>query len=93
MERRLKIIYKKNLKMSPGKIAAQCVHAAAGLSFTNGLMSVVVLGVSDNKWKEIMKELGVKGYVIPFSCYIVKDAGLTEVKAGTETCAAYYEDV
>ncbi|MFA5261029.1 MAG: aminoacyl-tRNA hydrolase [Candidatus Omnitrophota bacterium] len=93
MERRLKIIYKKNLKMSTGKVAAQCVHAAAGLGFTDGLMSVVVLGVSDNKWKETMRELGEKGYVIPFSCYVVKDAGYTEVKPGTETCAAYFENV
>ena len=85
MERRLKIIYKKNLKMSTGKIAAQCVHAAAGLTHTDKVMSVVVLGVSDKKYHELLSTTQ--------DFYAAIDAGYTEVKPGTETCAAYYEDV
>lgn len=63
--------------MSPGKLAAQCVHAAALAGYTGGL-AVVVLQASDVKFRD------AKGVV-------VKDAGVTELEPGTETCKAYYE--
>jgi peptidyl-tRNA hydrolase len=81
---KLKIIYRKNLKMSPGKIAAQAVHAATGIKHTDDLMSVVVIGVSDKKFNELLPT-GER--------FIVQDAGYTEVNPGTVTCAAYYENV
>ena len=80
--KRIKILYRKNLKMSPGKLAAQCVHAALGLNDTSCMMSVVVLGVSDKKFDEN----------IDTAEYIVLDAGYTEIAAGTETCLSYLED-
>jgi peptidyl-tRNA hydrolase len=55
-------------------------------------MSVVVLGVSDAKYNEAKRGLGEKGYIIPFSCYVVRNAGYTEVPSGTETCMAFYEE-
>ncbi len=80
---KLKILYRKNLKMSPGKIAAQCVHAAAGIGHADYGMSVVVLGVSDKKfWKHNENR----------DCFLVQDAGHTEVESGTYTCVAFYED-
>jgi peptidyl-tRNA hydrolase len=79
---KLKIIYRKNLKMSPGKIAAQAVHAAIGIGCTDPMMTVVVLGVSDKGFTEIVNIV---------DCFVLKDAGYTEVKPGTVTCAAYYE--
>lgn len=79
---KIKILFRKNLKMSPGKLAAQSVHAALGLSSPHPLMSVVVLGVSDAKFEENK----------PRAQYLVRDAGYTEVPAGTETCLAFYED-
>jgi peptidyl-tRNA hydrolase len=78
---RLKIVFRKNLKMTPGKIAAQSVHAATGISHTDYMMSVVVLGVSDKKFNEI---------IATEKCFVVNDAGYTEVEPGTATCAAYY---
>jgi peptidyl-tRNA hydrolase len=78
---RLKIIYRKNLKMSPGKLAAQAVHAATGIEHTEYMMNVVVLAVSDKKFYEIVREQ---------LCFVVRDAGHTELEPGTETCAAYY---
>ena len=79
---RLKIIYRKNLKMSPGKMAAQCVHAATGADHTDYAMNVVVLGMSDKKFREIVEEN---------ECFIVSDLGHTELEKGTVTCAAFYE--
>lgn len=84
---KIKILYRKNLKMSPGKLAAQAVHAALGLAeiheeAADPMMSVVVLGVSDTKFDEAQIEhLG----------YVVEDAGFTEVAPGTETCFAFIE--
>lgn len=77
----LKIIYRKNLKMSPGKIAAQAVHAAIGLGVVSYSTRVVVLAVSDKKFDEITSME---------NCFIVHDAGHTEVAPGTATCAAYF---
>jgi peptidyl-tRNA hydrolase len=79
---KLKILYRKNLKMSPGKIAAQCVHAATGLHHDDYGMSVVVLAVSDKKFQDLPPGSG---------CFLVRDAGHTEVEPGTPTCIAYYE--
>lgn len=89
MERRLKILYRKNLKMTPGKIAAQCVHAAIGLGANDPMMSVIVLGVS-NRVFENHKGLAA---VNNWPSYIVKDLGYTEVEPGTETCVAFYENL
>jgi len=79
--RKIKILYRKNLKMSVGKIAAQSVHAAIGLPDVDDMMSVVVLGVSDKKFQEAKDRAN----------YVVRDAGYTEVEPGTETCLAFYE--
>lgn len=78
---KLKILYRKNLKMSPGKLAAQCVHAAAGAGYTGGADAVVVLGVSCRKFSEFK----------PHAKFVVCDAGRTEVEPGTETALAFYE--
>ena len=80
---KVKVIYRKNLKMSTGKIAAQAVHAVVGLGVTDYYASVVVLGVSDKKFRELTNN---------DKCFVVKDIGKTEVDAGTLTCAAFYED-
>ncbi len=84
---RIKILIRKNLKMTPLKVAAQAVHAALGLSKEAQLdsgVSVVVLGVSDKKFEEA---------VTANECnYVVHDAGYTEVPAGTQTCVAFLEE-
>jgi PTH2 family peptidyl-tRNA hydrolase len=94
--KRIKLLVRKNLKMSEGKIAAQCVHAALGLNsmlFTpgmphlplDGMESVVCLQVSDKKFNE-------EKDFIHEDVYIVQDAGYTEIPAGTETVIAFLED-
>jgi peptidyl-tRNA hydrolase len=87
-QERIKVLYRKNLKMSPGKIAAQAVHAALALKESRGhinaMTSVVVLGVSNRKFDEA-KQNASGGMTI------VRDAGYTEVEPGTETCMAFVE--
>lgn len=90
---RVKILYRENVKMTPGKLAAQAVHAALGLQAATlvkdelilARMSVVVLAASDKKYEEAKA-------ASPEHCAI-RDAGLTEVAPGTETCFAFLEKV
>jgi peptidyl-tRNA hydrolase len=79
---KLKIYYRRNLKMSPGKLAAQCVHAATGMGHTDYSMPVVVLSASDVKFREKSVVNGT---------FTVFDAGHTELDPGTATCVAAYE--
>lgn len=85
--KRIKILYRKNLKMSPGKLAAQAVHAALALTSLeklDPLQSVVVLEVTDRKFNEKINGEG--------KLAVVRDAGYTEVAPGTLTCLAFLED-
>jgi len=82
---KIKVIYRKNLKMTEGKLAAQVAHAVIGLGVDNHLMSIIVLGMSDKKYKDTLS------YLDQFY-YEVSDFGYTENPAGTKTCAAYYEE-
>jgi peptidyl-tRNA hydrolase len=79
---KLKILYRKNLEMSPGKLAAQCVHAARRITIPEGIRAVVVLGVSNTKFNEAKSK----------ALTVVKDAGYTEVEPGTETVLAFFEE-
>ncbi len=97
---RIKILVRKNLKMSEGKVASQAVHAALGLAklapqASDPMLSVVTLLISDAKFEEKKAELSQPlgpqfDLTAPF--YIVKDAGYTEIAPGTETCMAFLEN-
>lgn len=84
--KRIKLLVRKNLRMSERKVAAQCVHAAIGLYKKDPQehWSCVVLEASDNKFEQA-KVAHPEGYV-------VHDAGYTEVPAGSETVIAWYEE-
>jgi peptidyl-tRNA hydrolase len=76
---KLKIFYRKNLNMSPGKLAAQCVHAACALK-TDPQMAVIVLGLTDRRFDQMKSNAEV----------VIRDAGRTEVEPSTETCFALF---
>ncbi len=95
--KRIKVLVRRNLELSPGKRAAQAVHAALGLA---GLLDVtpwelsklanttcVVLDASDRKFNhEVSKQAGEENTIFVFA-----DAGFTEVEPETVTCAAFLE--
>lgn len=91
---RIRIVYRRNLDMSEGKLSAQAVHAALGLAarlaFPAVLVtaSVVVVQASDTKYNEAKNHVASHG----IQYYSVTDAGRTEVPPGTETCFAYLDD-
>ena len=87
------IVVRTDLKMGPGKLSAQVAHASLSSASAAKHAAIdawesegskkVVLKVSDLKeLQEIHRKTRTSG--IP--CYLVKDAGLTEVKPGTTTC-------
>lgn len=84
---KIKVLYRKNLKMTPGKLAAQTGHAVLGLQPVDNYTAIVVLEASDKKFFEKVEEL--KGTNTKH--HIVTDAGRTEVEPGTNTCLAFIE--
>jgi peptidyl-tRNA hydrolase len=79
---KIKVIYRKNLKMSEGKVAAQVAHVVIGLGVSDPTCTIVVLKVSDKKFNELITTEG---------CYVHHDYGYTEVDAGEATCAGWIE--
>lgn len=86
---RIKAIYRKNLKMSEGKVAAQVAHAVKNLGFTPIDCDIIVLKVSDKKFNELIIDAKANAYYGQF--WLQKDKGLTEVEQGTATAAAWIE--
>ena len=78
---KLKAIYRKNLKMPEGKIASQIAHAVKNLGITPIDCDIIVLGVSDKKFNELIEENK--------DCYVQIDKGLTCVEQGTKTAMAW----
>jgi len=79
----VKAIYRKNLKMTKGKLASQIAHAVIGLNLTFKPSKIIVLEASDNKFRELV-ELN--------DCYLQEDGGFTEVNKGETTAAAWVEN-
>jgi peptidyl-tRNA hydrolase, PTH2 family len=91
------LVVRESLGMSPGKIAAQCAHAMrllltefhrfphVGTHFLTWLEGVaprvVVLRADDKEWERL------KGAA---KCFVMRDAGHTEVAAGSETAMALW---
>ena len=86
------IVVRKDLKLGIGKVASQSAHAAVG-SMKNVDMDIIEKWEKEGSKKVVLKvnsleELKgicrkVKDVRLP--CFLVKDAGLTQLKAGTVT--------
>ena len=89
------ILIRKDLKMSPGKIAAQAAHASvqATLSANKKLVSnwkktgMKKIALKVNSLEELNKyyEKALQSDIV---CSKISDAGHTEIKPGTTTCVA-----
>ena len=89
------LVTRKDLALSRGKLAAQCSHAAAECVLKanrdvpatlnawrdNGARKIVCEASSLDALKRLFGEAQAAGLV----CYMVKDAGHTEIPAGTVT--------
>lgn len=87
------IVVRKDLKLGVGKVASQAAHASLGsLKQTakdvvkkweeEGVKKVVLKVSSEKELNNLYKK--VKSKKIP--CFLVRDAGLTQLKPGTVTC-------
>lgn len=79
----VKAIYRRNLKMTEGKVASQVAHAVVGLSLAFKPSKIIVLKVTDKKFGELAEQN---------DCYLQEDGGFTEVNKGEVTAAAWVEN-
>ncbi len=80
---RVKAIYRKNLKLTEGKVAAQISHAVIGLGINDPLCTIIVLSVRDRKFFDL---ISLK------NCYVHYDYGYTQVEENEPTAAAWIEE-
>ena len=86
---KIKIYYRRNLKISPAKLASSCSHVANQLGYMLAQLgeynepqdvTVVVLKASDKKFNEIKDEIqSCEDYL----CHLHVDKGLSEVEPNT----------
>jgi PTH2 family peptidyl-tRNA hydrolase len=95
MEFKQIIVVRTDLKMSPGKMAAQVAHASHSAAeaakktekkwydawWAEGQKKVVVKAEDEEEILGLFRE--ARGSSLP--CYIINDAGLTELSPGTTT--------
>ena len=79
----IKVIYRKKLNMTAGKLAAQVCHAVLGLGIAGVNHKIIVLEARDTKFWQLVSSN---------QAYVHHDAGFTEVDKNEETCAAWVED-
>jgi peptidyl-tRNA hydrolase len=91
---KLKIYYRKNLKLSPQKLAAVCTHIGKELGKVCGYTyawedKVVILTASDKKFEEYKDNCRNNSGVL---YHIHIDRGFTEVEPNTECAIGWIEE-
>ena len=92
---KIKCLYRKNLKLSEQKLAAQTSHVVGNLlKLTNSEIdrdtTIVVLKASDKKFEEKRQELEQSNPQIIY--YLQVDLGFTEIAPNTETVIGWIEN-
>ncbi len=94
-EYKMALVVRKDLKLSPGKMAVQTSHAAVGCALESKKkgkyfdgwyregQKKVVLKCDDEEHMDFLSDVAKKNGLV---AYMVTDAGLTEVPPGTRTC-------
>jgi len=86
------IVVRKDVRMGKGKLAAQVAHASVGAVLSapesvvqpwssEGAMKVVLKVAGEKEIRTIAKAAKAEG----LPCFLVKDAGRTQLKSGTVT--------
>lgn len=92
------ILVRKDIKMSPAKLAVQCSHASVEavlksnkekISEWRNFSKKVILKVKDEEELLKFKKFADKSKLVNA---LIKDAGLTEIPPGTITCLAIGPD-
>lgn len=86
------IIFRTDLKMGKGKIAAQAAHASVGAMKKAGRFAVKRWELGGSK-KVVLKVKSLRSLKSihrkacrKLPCFMVKDAGRTQIRSGTVTC-------
>lgn len=96
---KIKCLYRKNLKLSDQKLAAQTGHVVGnllrlndeyGFGKINKDTTIIVLKASDKKFEEKRQELEQSDP--PIIYYLQVDKGFTEIPEGTETVIGWIEN-
>jgi PTH2 family peptidyl-tRNA hydrolase len=95
-EYKMVIVVRKDLKLSPGKMAAQVGHAAVNLALAGARRKdkAYEAWLSEGQKKVVVKGEGLRQLYdlkeaaegLGFATTLIADAGLTEVEPGTTTC-------
>lgn len=93
------IVIRKDIKMGKGKMIAHCIHAAIGAmqkadedvvdAWNEEGGKKVVLKIKDLK---SLNDVYKKAKAAEVSLFLVRDAGLTQLKKGTATCVGIGPD-
>jgi len=87
------IVVRRDLKMGPGKLSAQVAHASL-FSASKAAKAVSEAWEREGSKKVVLKsqsleeilELHKKTKAAKLPCFLVSDAGLTQLEPGTVTC-------
>jgi peptidyl-tRNA hydrolase, PTH2 family len=103
IDTKMVFVVNSSLKMGTGKLAAQVAHAAVELSieaqenqsnlfdswYSYGSTKVVLIGQNENELEDLEKQAKEKGLVAA----LIRDAGRTEVEAGSMTVVGIFGEV
>ena len=97
---KLVVVVRKDLKLSPGKLAVQVAHACVECVLSSD-KEIINVWRSEGSKKVVLKtedlhsllEIYKQSKQLGLTTIIIRDAGLTEVEPGTITCIGIGPDI